>query len=161
MTKLRLIKNRFTLLLLTVLMIPVTADAQAQILVLWHADGTTTDVDLNSEPKVTFTDNTLQIKSYILDMEYPAEEIVRFTFKGHGTGIDTPKDNAGYLQQDGRIVFHHVKASDNITIYRPDGIRIPVRLTFDGSDAVLPLSSLPKGAYILSVNGRTSKFIRK
>ena len=159
MTKLRLIKNRFTILLLTVLMIPVTADAQAQILVLWHADGTTTDVDLNSEPKVTFTDNT--IRSYILDMEYPAEEIVRFTFKGHGTGIDTPKDNAGYLQQDGRIVFHHVKASDNITIYRPDGIRIPVRLTFDGSNAVLPLSSLPKGAYILSVNGRTSKFIRK
>lgn len=154
-------KNRFTLLLLAVLMIPVAADAQAQILVLWHADGTTTDVDLNSEPKVTFTDNTLQIRSYILDMEYPAEEIVRFTFKGHGTGIATPKDNAGYQQQDGRIVFHHVTASDNIAIYRPDGIRIPVCLTFDGSGAVLPLSSLPKGTYVLSVNGRTSKFIRK
>ena len=79
MMTLRLMKNRFTLLLLAVLMIPVAADAQAQILVLWHADGTTTDVDLNSEPKVTFTDNTLQIRSYILDMEYPAEEIVRFT----------------------------------------------------------------------------------
>lgn len=161
MTKLRVMKNRFTLLLLAVLMIPVTADAQAQILVLWHADGTTTDVDLNSEPKVTFTDNTLQIRSYILDMEYPAEEIVRFTFKGHETSIDTPKDNAGYQQQDSRIVFHHVTASDNIAIYRPDGIRLPIHLTFDSGDAVLPLSSLPKGTYILSVNGRTSKFIRK
>ena len=157
----KIMKIRFLLLLLTVLMMPVIANAQAQTLVLWHADGTTTDVDLDSEPKVTFTDNTMLIKSDVLDMEYPAQEIVRFTFKGKGTGIDTPHDDADYQQQNGRIVFHRISASENIAIYRPDGIRIPVRLTIEGSDAVLSLSSLPKGTYIISVNGRTSKFIRK
>ena len=154
-------KDRFLLLLLAVLMMPAISNAQTQTLVLWHADGSTTDVDLYTEPKVTFTDSKLLIKSPVLDMEYSADEIVRFTFKGKGTGIDALKDDADYQQQDDRIVFHNITTADSIAIYRPDGIRVPVRLTIEGSDALLPLSSLPQGTYIISVNGRTSKFMRK
>lgn len=146
---------------MSIVTMSVMTNAQAQILVLWHADGTATDVNLISEPKVTFTDNTLQIESDILDMEYPAEEIVRFTFKFEGTDIDTPKGGADYLLQDGRLVFHHIPATESIAIYRPDGIRIPVRLTIEGNDAVLQLSLIPQGTYIISVNGKTSKIIRK
>jgi hypothetical protein len=94
-------------------------------------------------------------------MEYAAEEIVRFTYKITGTGIDVLKDDTDYLQHEDRIVFHHITASDRVVIYRPDGIRIPVCLIGEGDNTILPLSSLSQGTYIISVNGRTSKFIRK
>lgn len=134
--------------------------AQTQTLVLWHANGTTTDVDLYTEPKVTFTDTTLLISSTVLDMEYPAEEIVRFTYKDRDTRIESLKDAIDYRQEDGCIIFHGLRG--HVAIYRPDGIRILVPLTVEGVDnAILPLSSLPRGTYIINVNGRTSKFMRK
>jgi len=149
------------LFLLLMLFLSVIAKAQTQTLVLWHADGSTTDVDLSTEPKVTFTGSKLLIKSTVLDMEYATEEIVRFTYKTTGTDIDLLKDDADYQQHKDCIIFHNISATDRVTIYRPDGIRIPVRLIVNGTDTVLPLSSLPQGTYIISVNGRTSKFMRK
>ena len=142
-------------------MVPTIANAQSQILVLWHADGSSTDVDLYTEPKVTFTDSTLLITSTVLDIMYAADEIIRFTFKGKGTGIDVPKSEADFWQENDRIVFHKIVSADRVAIYRPDGIQIPVHLTIECDDTVLPLSSLPRGTYIINVNGRTSKFIRK
>lgn len=133
--------------------------AQTQTLVLWHANGATTDVDLYTDPKVTFTDTTLLISSTVLDMEYPAEEIVRFTYKDRETGIESLEDVIGYRQEDGCFKFHGLRG--HVAIYRPDGIRIPVRLIVDGDDAILPLSSLPQGTYIIGFNGQSSKFVRK
>lgn len=136
------------LFLLLMLFLSVIAKAQTQTLVLWHADGSTTDVSLSTELKVTFTDSKLLIKSTVLDMEYDAEEIVRFTYKA--TDTDT-----------GLLNFHRISRTDRVAVYRPDGVRVPIRLIADGEDKVLPLSSLPRGMYIISVNGRTSKFLRK
>ena len=151
----------FRLLLLALLIVPVFAKAQTQTLVLWHADGSTTDVDLCTDPKVTFTDSKLLIKSTVLDIEYATEEIVRFTYKTTDTSIDVLKDDTDYQQRQDYIVFHHISATDRVAIYRPDGVRIPIRLIVDGTDTVLPLSTLPQGTYIVSVNGRTSKIMRK
>lgn len=161
MCRLRLMNKRFLLLLMAILILSGFANGQTQTLVLWHTDGSTTDVDLYTEPKIVFTDNSLLITSSVLDMEYAAEEIIRFTFKGKGTGIDTLNDDSDYLQQDGRIVFHQISAADHVAIYRPNGIQVPVRLVKEGDSTVLSLSSLPKGAYVISVNGRTSKFLRR
>lgn len=154
------IKHHHYFLFLIALMMPVMTQAQTQTLVLWHANGTTTDVDLYTDPKVTFTDTTLLISSTVLDMEFPAEEIVRFTYKERDTSIESLKDTIDFRQEDGCIRFNGLRG--HVAIYRPDGFRIPVPLTIEGvGKAILPLSSLPRGTYIISVNGRTSKFIRK
>ncbi len=137
------------------------ANAQTQALVLHHADGSTTDVELYTEPKVTFSPDKVFIKSSVLDIEYAATDVLRFTYKGNGAGIDCVKSEADYEQQDGHIVFHGVDAADKVAVYRTDGVRLPVRLVQQGSDAVLPLSSVPTGVYLVNVNGKTSKFVRK
>ena len=59
-----------------------------------------------------------------------------------------------------RLVFHGIRQADRVAVYKPNGIRVPVRLTLTSTDAVLPLSQIPQGVYLLSVNGRTSKFTR-
>ena len=67
-----------------------TAAQNNATLVLWHADGTTTDVELYLKPRVEFTGEKVLITSTVLNMEYPKDDIIRFTYKGQGTAITAP-----------------------------------------------------------------------
>ena len=146
---------------LSLLLSVVHATAQNNAtLVLWHADGTTTDVELYLRPRIEFTGEKVLITSTVLNMEYPKTDILRFTYKGEGTGISAPRQDSDYSQDGDRLVFHGINATDQVAVYTTNGIRIPVRLSATSDGLALPLSALPKGAYILSVNGRTSKFVR-
>ena len=133
---------------------------RAQTLVLHHADGTTTDVELYTQPRIQFQNDRVVITSSVLDMEYPKADVLRFTYRGSTLAVSAPRAEADYSREGERLVFHGIKAQDCVAVYRTDGIRVPVRLTLIGSDAVLPLSQISQGVYLLSVNGRTAKFTK-
>lgn len=147
-------------LLITLGLFLLSFKTQAQTLVLHHADGTTTDVQLYTQPQVKFQDDKVLIISTVLDMEYPKADVLRFTYKGSSTGISIPTSKASVLQDNGQLVFHGIKPNEKIGVYTANGIRVPVRLTRSGSTATLPLSAIPSGVYLLNVNGKTSKFTR-
>lgn len=132
----------------------------AQTLVLHHSDGTKTDVELYTLPLVKFQNNKVVITSTVLNMEYPKENILCFTYKGSSTGINSTNGNANYTQEDGQIIFYDITA-EKIAIYTASGIRVPVSISRNGNTATLPLKAIPSGAYILNVNGRTSKFTKR
>lgn len=132
----------------------------AQSLVIHHSNGTSTEVDLYNMPKVHFEDDKVLITSTVLDMEYPKDEVLGFTYKGGSTGIGNVTVKRGYNVEDDKIVFHGIKTTDRIAVYSVNGIRIPARITIENSTATLPLSSIPSGVYLLNVNGITSKFIK-
>ena len=132
----------------------------AQTLVLHHANGTTTDVQLYTLPKVTFQGDNVVIASTVLNMEYPKSDILRFTYKGSFTGISSPTAKANYAERDGQLVFNGISQQDKIAVYTASGIRVPVNVQRTGNTAVLPLSAIPSGVYLLNVNGRTSKFTK-
>ena len=134
---------------------------QAQTLVLHHANGTTTDVELYTLPQVKFQGDKVLITSTVLDMEYPKEDVLRFTYKGSSSGISKPNGKANVSQENGQIVFHGILPEDKIAVYTANGIRVPVRLIRSGNTATLPLSAIPAGVYLLNVNGRTSKFTKR
>lgn len=136
--------------------------SQSQALVLHHADGTTTDVELYTQPRIEFKGDSVIITSPVLDMEYAAADILRFTYKGKGTsGVSSPLKQADYSQENDKLIFHGIKSSDKVAVYKTNGVRVPVRLSFSsGETASLPLNSIPSGVYMLSVNGRTSKFTK-
>ena len=143
----------FALLLLSTLISKVSA----QFLTLHHADGTTTDVELYIQPRVEFTASKLLLTSPVLSMEYDVKDILRITYKGVPTEIFTPQDDAGYMLDSDRLVFHHVKDVRNIAVYTLNGIRVPVSIAHNADEASLSIASLPKGTYLLKANGRTSK----
>ncbi len=156
--------RRFLLIIALVQMTFCTLPSMAQgnaTLVLWHADGTTTDVALYLMPKVEFSGDKVRITSTVLDMEYPKENVLRFSYKGGGTGISTPKNEADCGREGDRLVFHGVTSRDKVAVYTTNGIRVPVSLTDTPDGLSLPLSSIPQGVYVLSVNGKTTKFTRK
>ena len=149
------------LLQLSLLFLIAISKANAQTLVLHHADGTTTDVQLLAQPQVKFLGDKVTVTSTVLDMEFDKQDVLRFTYKGKTSAIGSAKADANVTQQDGQLVFHGVSAADRIAVYTSSGIRIPVRIRLSGSDATLSLSAIPRGAYLLSVNGKTSKFTRR
>ena len=132
--------------------------ASAQTLVLHHADGTTTDVELYLMPRIQFQNDHVLITSSVLDMDYPKENVLRFSYKGVTTDVKAVKRDADYSRENGQLVFHGIDQTDKVTVYNINGIRVPVRLIRSGNDVTLPLASIPSGVYVLSVNGRTSKF---
>ena len=134
---------------------------KAQTLVLHHADGTTTDVQLLTQPRVTFENDKLLITSTVLNMEYPKEDILRFTYKGKTTtGIAIPKAETEYSRVGDQLVFRNISTDAQIPIYTVSGIRVPVTISRSANTATLPLSALPSGTFLLSINGKTSKFTR-
>jgi hypothetical protein len=139
----------------------LSASMQAQILVLHHANGTTTDIQLYTLPQVKFAGDKVLVTSTVLDMEYPKQDVLRFTYKGGSLGISSPNTKANYSQENGQLVFHGIKSSDKIAIHTAKGILVPARITRSGSTATLPLSAIPSGVYMLTVNGQTSKFTKR
>lgn len=140
---------------------PLSVLAQGNAtLVLWHADGTTTDVSLYLKPKVEFKGDKVLVTSTVLDMEYPKSDILRFSYKGNGTDIAILKSEARYSKEGDRLVFHGVTSKEKVAVYTTSGIRVPVSLTDTPDGLSLPLSSIPQGVYVLSVNGKSSKFTR-
>lgn len=138
----------------------VATGLRAQTLVLHHADGTTTDVELYTQPQVKFQNDRVLITSTVLNMDYPKADVLRFTYRGSEVTAVTPRAEADCRRDGDQLVFRGVKAQDQVAVYTASGIRVPVRLTRRGTDAVLPLSQIPQGVYLLSVNGRTAKFTK-
>lgn len=154
-------RNVFLLSVMWILTFIWVSTAKAQVLVIHHADGKTTDVELLTQPQVKFYNNKVLITSSVLKMEYPKEDVLTFTFKGGSLGINSPQeDHLSFSQEDGKIVFHNIKSSEKIALYNTKGVRIPISVIRNGEDATLPLSSIPSGVYLLNVNGKTSKFTK-
>ncbi len=76
-------------------------------LVLWHKDGTTTDVQLNLKPKVEFTDDKIIITSNVLNMEYPKSDILRFTYKESGTDITAAPPTTNQTISDAIFIYRN------------------------------------------------------
>ena len=155
-------KKQSKLILLVVCLMTLTgiSTASAQTLVLHHADGTTTDVELYLMPRIQFQNDHVLITSSVLDMDYPKENVLRFSYKWPTNDVKAVKRDADYSRENGQLVFHGIDQTDKVTVYNINGIRVPVRLIRSGNDVTLPLASIPSGVYVLSVNGRTSKFAK-
>lgn len=130
-------------------------------LVLWHANGTQTRIELYKQPRVTFGDGTVDILSPVLNQSYPAADVLKFTYEGNGTGISDAKADQPYSSDGERILFDASVRPDQIALYTSDGIRVPVRIQQTDRGAVLPLSAIPTGVYLLTAGSVTSKFVKR
>ena len=150
-----------TTVIILLLVILGSSTAKSQTLVIWQKDGTTMDVELYTQPQVQFANDKVYITSSVINLEYDANNILRFTYKGKDTAISSPKTEADYTQEGDRLVFHGVLSTNKIALYKVNGIRVPANFIYNGNDAILSLSSIPSGIYVLCVNGKTSKFTKK
>lgn len=137
------------------------SSAKSQTLVLLHANGTTTDVQLHTQMQVKLQNDKVIISSSMLNLEYPKADVLRFTYKGSSTYVTEPSAKAEMSQQGDQLVFHGVNTNDKVSVYTTNGIRVPVSVKYQANTATLPLSAIPSGDYLLNVNGQISKFTKQ
>ena len=151
-----------TTILMIMLALLASVHVKAQTLVLHHPDGTTTDVELITQPHIEFVGGRILITSTVLNMDYAKEDVLCFTYKGSGTdGVKAIKKEIDYSQHDEKLVLHGISQRDKVAVYTTNGVRVPACLIINGTDATLSLNAIPKGVYLLTVNGRTSKFTKQ
>lgn len=134
-----------------------------ETLVLWHANGKTTEISLSKKPRVTFSADILLVKGSGINFEYPLSDIVKFTYKKEDiiNDIDNPINQTGFTRDDEKIVFTGIKSTDEVALYKLNGSRIDIQLNAVDDSLVLPLNSIPQGIYLLRINNQTYKIIKK
>ena len=144
------------------LSLPAVSD-EVETLHIWMADGTQTTIQLYTRPQVIFDGDVVRFESPVQSLELPANEVVRFTYSGIPipTDVNTPQVEAGYRQDGENLYFSGDLTPDKIQLFTSDGKLLPVSVRRSSGQLCLPLSSIPQGIYVLSVNGKTSKLVRK
>lgn len=130
-------------------------------LVLHHADGTQTAIGLYKEPRITFDAKSFIIHSPVLEMTFPKSEILRYTFEERGgdTAVETIREDRLEFQETSTLII--VKGLvDNapVSLFDMSGRIIPVPVDYKGKEFQIPLSSIAKGVYVLSVGDQSFKF---
>lgn len=94
-------KSHFVLMsILLSLALFCSGSLNAQSLILWHSDGTTTEVDLLNKPFVKFVKDKVLVTSTIINLEYDKNDVLRFTYSGSmEDGINSPVTEANIEQK--------------------------------------------------------------
>ena len=138
--------------------------AEPNSLCIFFADGTSTSIQLYTRPRVTFEGDGVCIRSSVAEFSYPASDVLKFHYRVNDitVGVDDAEATKEAFRQEGEnITFDATIPASAIQLFAEDGKRVPVSLATTAGRPTLSITNLPAGVYMLSVNGRTSKFVKR
>lgn len=147
--------------LIIVFLCTVAQGAWSQTLLIWDESRVLQKVDLKKKPVVTLLSDRFVVDGEGISLEYNITDVRRFTYEGLKDGINNAETQPVVRRYDDRIVLCGVKSKEIVSLHKLDGKSVPVKLVPQGSDMVLRLNDLPAGVYLLTVNGRTTKLMKK
>ena len=134
---------------------------------LWYIDN---DVPMGTfsfsdfEPKITFSEDELIVTTKYLDVFfYDLSEIRKITYKKeNGTGVrDVIADNAKVKFIGDVIIFASLNEGDNISVFATNGVQVLNKYVSSNGALTLPLSDLNQGLYVIRVNNKSFKVVKK
>ena len=158
--------------LLTLIMGMCCAEAQIELnansyvpdenhaILIWHKDGSKTEVALNKEPRITFNEEELLIQSPMIELAIPKKELLKYTF-----GSTTETSNETIQVEENRIcidesyilIQENVKVSE-VAVYDLLGHKLPVSVQQTGEEVQVSIFSLPSNIYVLKCGQKSIKF---
>lgn len=129
-------------------------------LVVTLADGTTTSYELYTRPRVTFINDSVKIVSPTVFAEYLATNVLRFNYHVAATAIEKTTAGSEFSRQGEYLVFGGNVSADDVKLFTANGMAVPVTLTATGGSLRLRVTSLQRGVYLVSINGKTFKFMK-
>ena len=88
-------RKLLTTLLMLFVAIATQAEDTTQRLVVWQKSGEKVYIDLTEEPETTFENGQLVIKTTKTTVYCHLENVLRYTYEGAMTAINTPKHRPG------------------------------------------------------------------
>ena len=151
--------------LLTVLFLFVFFKASATsdntTLVVELHDGNTANFLLADKPKITFTAQLMSIVSDALSMVFDRSDVKMYRFVNEDVTTSVkPAVKADAKVSDNTFLLSGVDAGTAIVIYNANGMVVKQAAAVDGN-CTISLDGLATGAYIVTFNNTTFKFLKK
>lgn len=137
--------------------------AERVMLNIHLSNGTVQSVELYTRPQVRFDGDRVVFSSPVANFSYEAQQVLTFTYSGGSlpTKVVDPKSQELFKQNDERIIFDAKVTASSIKLISEDGKLVRVDVTSLNGHPSISLKEIPKGVYVLSVDGQTSKIIKK
>lgn len=150
----------FILLLLPFSMV-IAEDADSR-LVVWRTDGSKIVYSLSEQPKTTFTSEGVVITTNTVSVTYPLTQIVKYTYEGIASGIESVTNDGRILvSQDGyNFKFSNLKENTLVQVYSVNGSLISTHKS-EGKQISISLRDHANGVYIIKVGDTSYKVIKK
>lgn len=153
--------------LFTLLLLALTAGAWAdtqQTLVVWLKNGSQVRYLLSDEPKTTFENGVLHLKTNKVSVSYQLQNVLRYTYEGDWLtdGIDQPRPGEVLVSQtENAVTFKGLADGTPVQVYSVDGVLLSTQTARKGITTEVSLAAMPAGTYILKVKEQTLKFHKK
>ena len=134
-----------------------------QRLVVWLKDGQKIYHDLNDQPETTFSDGMLWLKTEKVSVSYPLTDVLRYTFEGAMTAIETPSARPGeirFLQGNDAMAFDGLPEGTSLALYSLDGKQLATMKAQGRQRTVVSLANYPSGVYIVKMGDESFKFVK-
>lgn len=118
---------------------------------------------LSEDPVITFSDRTILLKSDSQNCELELSDVVRFYFSYDGANIGNIEKSDFTISKlaDGYIEIEGLERNTIINLYGVDGKSRPLKIVNSKRKTIVYTNSLIAGIYILKINNKTIKFIKK
>ena len=150
------------MLLLVVLCLCSSAiKADDMVLQVLLADGQTMSINLNEEPRTTYSDGNLIITTTKTTITYPLENVKHYTYLSTNA-ISTPKGAEAFFSTDGEtLTFKGLKAGMSVNLYNVACQLLRSVTPNSGGHTIISVSKLPTGVYVVKTSGATYKITKR
>lgn len=147
-------------LLLTILVLCccLLAKAEDKTLMITFSDNTTQTFVLSALPQISMANDKMTITTASATAEYDLYKVKTFTF-GTSTGIQNIGTDVSFSTQGDRIIVSGTDAQ--VRLFAIDGKAVSATPVRTDGHTVISLSELPKGIYIINVNGKSVKISKQ
>ena len=151
--------KHFLFLILAIIPLGLSAQSYEQpsfkTLVITLTDGTTEEVPLLTEPRITYKDGLFVVTTALETKTWPRDNVKGYTFKMEdATGIkNMSKRNARQVEwelKDRKLQFSHLPEGSTISLYNVNGQHL--MSTRRSGHCTIDLSRLSSGVYLFDVN---------
>ena len=145
------------------------ADSTSIALRLHFNDGSVVTYLLSRRPRVTFSDGNIIITTNSIEATYPTSDIAKLTYRyqedseeeDEESGIDNILvDETSFNIKGGVIMLSGFTEGSTARVYTIGGLMVQ-SVQMESGSCSIPLSSLPSGVYVISVNGKSFKIAKK
>lgn len=143
--------------LLALLLCAISASAQDKSLVITFSDNTKTEYALSSLPEISMANDKLSVTTASATAEFDLYKVKTFTFAS-STGISATERDQFAISGDA-IVLPGENALTRI--FSIDGKSVNVEPIISQGKTIVSLSTLGRGVYIISYNGKSIKVTKK
>ncbi len=138
----------------------IRADEAPTALIISMTDGSRQSIELSEKPMVTIADEMLNVKGASTELNLELNKVKDFTY-GTTTGIAVAQTSESFVRKGENLIFSAESGSIEVVLTSVSGIVMRSVTVADGESLTLSLTDLVPGVYIVTVNGVSSKIVKR